>query len=338
MRIAIYGAGASGGHLAVKLARAGHEVSVVARGAHLEAIRAHGLSLHQGPDCWHANVQATDTPSTLAPQDLVFVTVKATALPQVAQDIGALLAPGTPVVFAQNGMPWWYPLGLSSAHPPWPALPHFAWAAGFLRGMQPGQVIGGVLYTANEVIAPGVVRNNSPRQNALEIGSALPGGAARVAAIRALLDSAGIASPAIDDIRSVVWTKLIGNACSSSIAVITGNPQAISSPGPLQQVFLRSVEEGCAVAAAHGHPVAGHIDLARWTAHRSQHKPSLLQDFELGRPMEIAQMIEAPGAFGRSAGVDCPTLEALAALAAQRAIDKGLYRRDPVAQAAPPLP
>lgn len=328
MRIAIYGAGASGGHLAVKLARAGHEVSVVARGAHLEAIRTRGLSLHQGPDCWHANVQATDTPSTLVPQDLVFVTVKATALPQVAPDIGALLKPGTPVVFAQNGMPWWYPLGLSAAHPPWPALPHFGWAADFLRDMRPEQVIGGVLYTANEVVEPGVVRNNSPRHNALEIGAAQPDGAARVAPIRALLESAGITSPVIDDIRSVVWTKLIGNACSSSIAVITGNPQAISSPGPLQQVFLRSVEEGCAVAAAHGHPVADRLHLARWTSHRSQHKPSLLQDFELGRPMEIAQMVEAPSAFGRSAGVDCPTLDALAALAAQRAIDKGLYRRE----------
>lgn len=328
MRIAIYGAGASGGHLAVKLALAGHEVAVIARGAHLEAIRTRGLSLHQGSDCWQAKVQATDTASTLAPQDLVFVTVKATALPQVAQDIGALLKPSTPVVFAQNGMPWWYPLGLSAAHPPWPALPHFGWAAGFLRSMQPRQVIGGVLYTANEVIAPGVVRNNSPRHNALEIGATQPDGADQVAPIRAVLESAGIASPAIDDIRSVVWTKLIGNACSSSIALITGHAKAVSSPGPLQQVFLRSVEEGCAVAAAHGHAVAGRLDLARWTSHRAQHKPSLLQDFELGRPMEIAQMVEAPSAFGRSVGVDCPTLDALAALAAQRAIDKGLYRRE----------
>ncbi len=327
MRIGIYGAGASGGHLAVKLALAGHDVAVIARGAHLEAIRARGLSLHQGPDCWHVSVEATDTPSTITPRDLVFVTVKATALPQVAQDIGALLTPDTPVVFAQNGMPWWYPLGLASAHAPLPDLPHFGWAEAFLRSMRPEQVFGGVPYTANEVVAPGVVRNNSPRHNALEIGSALPGGAARVDDLRALLESAGIKSPAIDDIRSVAWTKLIGNACSSSIAVITGNPRAISNPGPLQEIFLRSIEEGCAVAAVHGHPVAHRIDLARWTAHRSQHKPSLLQDFELGRPMEIAQMVEAPSAFGRSAGVDCPTLDALAALAAQRAIDKGLYRR-----------
>lgn len=329
MRIAIHGAGASGGHLAVKLALAGHTVSVIARGEHLAAIQHQGLTLQQGDHTLHARVVATDRPQELPPQDLVFVTVKATALPAVAASIAPLIAPHTRVVFAQNGMPWWYPLGLPPGHAPLPALPHFALAPAFLAAMQPAQVLGGVLYTANEVVAPGVVRNNSPRHNALEIGAAQPGPApaAGLPALRALLTEAGIASAEVEDIRSVAWAKLVGNACSSSIAVITGNPRAIADPGPLQQVFLHAIEEAFAVARAHGHPVEGRLDLSRWTTHRSQHTPSLLQDFELGRPMEIAEMIEAPAAFGRSAGIACPTLDTLAALAAQRAIDRGLYRR-----------
>jgi 2-dehydropantoate 2-reductase len=327
MRIGIYGAGASGGHLAVRLALAGHAVSVIARGEHLAAIQHQGLALQQGDRILHARVVASDRPQELPTQDLLIVTVKATGLAAVSQAIAPLVGPQTQVVFAQNGMPWWYPLGLPEGGPPLPALPNFGLASAFLAAMQPAQVLGGVLYTANEVVAPGVVRNNSPRHNALEIGPALPGEGGDLPALRATLAEAGIASPEVDDIRSVAWAKLVGNACSSSIAVITGNPRAIAEPGPLQQVFLRAIDEAFAVARAHGHAVEGRLDLSRWTTHRSQHKPSLLQDFELGRPMEIAEMIEAPAAFGRSAGVACPTLDALAALAAQRAIDRGLYRR-----------
>ena len=327
MRIGIHGAGASGGHLAVKLALAGHTVSVIARGEHLAAIQHQGLTLQQGDHTLHTRVVATDRPQELPPQDLVLVTVKATALPAVATSIAPLVAPHTRVVFAQNGMPWWYPLGLPAGRAPLPPLPNFALAPAFLAAMQPGQVLGGILYTANEVVAPGVVRNNSPRHNALEIGPAVPGAGEELPALRSLFAEAGIASPEVDDIRSAAWAKLVGNACSSSIAVITGNPRAIAEPGPLQQVFLRAIDEAFAVARAHGHAVEGRLDLSRWTTHRSQHKPSLLQDFELGRPMEIAEMIEAPAAFGHSAGVACPTLDALAALAAQRAIDRGLYWR-----------
>src|SRR6185312_2555177 len=108
MRICVYGAGAIGGHLAVRLARGGAEISVIARGAHLAAIRENGLTVHAVDGIHRVRVAATDDPATLGAQDAVFVTVKAPALPQVAAGIGPLLKSRTPVAFVMNGIPWWY--------------------------------------------------------------------------------------------------------------------------------------------------------------------------------------------------------------------------------------
>lgn len=325
MRICVYGAGASGGHLAVRLALAGHEVGVVARGANLDAIRRGGLRLLCGTGALHASLAASEEPATFGEQDVVLVTVKATALEAVARGIAPLVGTTTRVVFAQNGMPWWYPLGQGRVTPPLPEIPVFALQSRFLPPLRSSQVFGGVLYTANTLAAPGVVRNDSPQRNAIELGAAAREGEAAVAGLRALFDSAGIASPPVDDIRTAVWSKLIVNACASSIAVATGNPSAISEDARLRAVFERSVAEAIAIASAYGHRPAGPIDLSRWTAQRARHRPSLLQDLESGRPMEVAEMLLAPVAFARAAGLDTPTLDALTGLAARRAIDRGLY-------------
>ena len=171
MKICVYGAGAGGGHLAVKLAAAGNDVSVVARGAHLAAIQKQGLRLISGARVLEAKVKATDDPGGLGPQDLVVVAVKATALGDVASNIGCLLTPATPVVFPQNGIPWWYRDGLPSRYPKPPDIPIFSLADRFLSAMRLEQVVGGVIYSANEINAPGVIKNNSPAYNCLEIGS-----------------------------------------------------------------------------------------------------------------------------------------------------------------------
>ena len=171
MKICIYGAGAGGGHVAVKLAAAGHDVSVVARGAHLAAIQEHGLQLRGGARSLEAKVVATHDPSELGPQDLVVVAVKATALSDVASNVGCLLTPATPVIFPQNGMPWWYRHGLSHQYPAPPDIPIFSLSERFLKSMRLEQVVGGVIYSANEIDAPGVIKNNSPDHNCLEIGS-----------------------------------------------------------------------------------------------------------------------------------------------------------------------
>jgi 2-dehydropantoate 2-reductase len=319
MHIAVFGAGASGGHLAVRLMQEGHQVAVVARGPQLVAIRDHGLVLHQGEQRWACRVHASDDTRQLGAHDLVFVTTKATALGAVADTLKPLVARHTKVVFVQNGMPWWYPLGLASSRVRLPELPVFGLSSKFLRYLQPDQVVAGVLYSANEVQSPGVVVNNSPSRNALVVGSVDSHFESEMGQLRELLVKAHFESPVVDEIRTEVWAKLVLNACASSIAVATGSHTAIADFPEIRETFIRAVEEAGAIARAYGHEIAMKLDLTRWTTQRPRHKPSMLQDLEAGRPMEIAEIIEAPLSFARSAGVPCPTLVALAALAKVRA-------------------
>jgi len=329
MKCCIIGAGATGGFLAVKLGLAGHAVSVVARGAALEAMRQDGIQLEQGGQTYQFRPHAVADGRELGVQDLIFVTTKATALASIAAYLPPLIGPQTRVLFLQNGMTWWYPVGLHACRHALPELREFSLARTFLGLMRPDQIVGGIVYTANAVVRPGLVRNNSPRHNAVEIAAVTAEGSTAVPPIRALLVEAGIGSDPVADLRHALWLKLIGNASASSLCVATGNPAAIVRDPAIQAAFLRMVEEGMAVAAAHGYVLDGQLDLSRWTQHRAAHKPSMLQDYEAGRPMEIEQMILAPVAFARAGGVATPTLDAVTAIVARLATDKGLY--DPAA-------
>jgi 2-dehydropantoate 2-reductase len=322
MEICVYGAGAGGGRLAVKLAVAGHDVSVVARGAHLAAIQKQGLQLISGPRVLEAKVRATDDPGELGRQDLVVVAVKATALSEVTSNIGCLLTPATPVVFPQNGIPWWYRHGLTDKYPTPPDIPIFSLADRFLDSVRVEQVVGGVIYSANEIDAPGVIKNNSPDHNRLEIGSIAGRDSNDVMRIRAVLNEAGIESPTVDDIRKAIWTKLLANMSASTIALVTRNQSSISRKDPaLREIFIRLVGEGLAIAAAHGFTLD--LDAETLLSRLMDHKPSLLQDYEQSRPMEIAEIILAPVAFARARNVPCPTLDVFAALVARMAADHG---------------
>src|SRR6516225_1515161 len=201
MRICIFGAGAVGSHLAVRLARAGHEVACVMRGAHLEAVRANGLRLRVGDEEIHAEVKASDDPASLGAQDIVISTLKATGVASLATGLKPLLGNDTPVVFAQNGIPWWYDIGLPANHPPTPDL-SFLDPGGALRGAIPKQrIIGGVIFSSNEVIEPGVVANLSPERNRLLIGECDDRASERIEKLRTTLSAAAIDSPPVTEIR-----------------------------------------------------------------------------------------------------------------------------------------
>ena len=161
MRICIFGAGAVGSHFAVRLALAGHDVSCVMRGPHLEAVKAKGLKLRVGDAEFSARVQASDDPAALGPQDIVISTLKATGVSSLAMGLQPLLRDDTGIVFAQNGIPWWYDIGLAADHPAPPDLA-FLDPGGRLRGAIPRErIIGGVIFSSNEVVEPGVVANLS---------------------------------------------------------------------------------------------------------------------------------------------------------------------------------
>jgi 2-dehydropantoate 2-reductase len=330
-RICVFGAGAIGGHLAAKLAAAGHAVSVVARGANLAAIKSRGLALREGarPDARTiaGRVRASDRPADLGAQDIVFVTTKATALSSLESGVHFLAGPQTMFVFVQNGIPWWYAQSLSTARPRPPDLSRLDPGGALARAVDPGRVIGGVVYSSNNLVEPGVVVNYSEGRNMLVVGETDDRPSRRIAALRALLSAAELHSPPAADIRQSVWDKLLINF-GSTLCVPLGEPISTVMEDPLlRPVRDRLLAEGRAIAQAHG---ISFDDVPRrpggaQTAGATAHKPSMLQDYELGRPMEVDAILAVPCAFARAAGVDAPTLEALTAITGRLAARKGLY-------------
>jgi 2-dehydropantoate 2-reductase len=324
MKICIYGAGAIGGHLAARLHRAGAEVSIIARGAHLAAIQANGLTVHAVDGEHHAPVKASSHPADLGKQDAVFVTVKAPALPAVAVSITPLLGPDTPVAFVMNGIPWWYFDHLPGPHQG-KSLPRIDPDDVLRRALGPGRTIGGVVYSASAVTSPGVIHVEQPKSRFI-LGE--PDGTLsdRVLTLSGLITRGGISGEATPAIRTEIWNKLISNLAGGTLAVLTGSaPKGVYVEPAVEHAALRMMQEATAIAQALGaDPTTNHAQ--RIGNQRSMdHKPSILQDLELGRPMEIDGMFDAPLALAHQAGVEVPTLELLVALCKLRARTAGLY-------------
>jgi len=240
MRICVFGAGAVGSHFAVRLALAGHDVSCVMRGAHLDAVKANGLTLRVGNGEFKAKVHASSDPAALGRQDAVICTLKATGLPSLAEGLQPLLGEDTAVVFAQNGVPWWYDIGLSPRHPQVPDLA-FLDPGGRLRAAIPKQlIVGGVVFSSNEVVAPGVVANLSPERNRLLIGECDDRQSERVAKLRAALNEASIDSPEVTQIRETIWSKLLTNMSMSVLCLLTGQTaRAVRDDPALAEIVPR---------------------------------------------------------------------------------------------------
>jgi 2-dehydropantoate 2-reductase len=323
MRICIFGAGAVGSHFAVRLALSGHEVSCVMRGPHLDAVKADGLRLRVGDTEFLAKVNASDNPAALGQQDVVISTLKAPGVAALATGLQPLLDDDTPVIFAQNGIPWWYDIGLAKNHPPPPDL-GFLDAGGQLRAaITRERIIGGVIFSSNEIITPGVVANLSPDRNMLLIGECDDRQSARIERLRAALNGASIQSPQVANIREAIWSKLLTNMSMSVLCLLTGQTaRAVRDDPALEGVIPRLLDEANAIAQT-CYPSVKRITRS---GPAPDHKPSILQDFELGRAMEIDALVRAPAAFARAAGLSTPMLDLMAALAIQRARDKGLYQ------------
>ncbi len=324
MRICVYGAGAIGGHLAVRLAKGGATVSVIARGGHLAAIQAHGLTVHAADGVHQARVEATDDPASLGPQDAVLVTVKAPALPEVAAGIPPLLGPDTAVAFVMNGIPWWYFNDLAGPLEG-RSLPRIDPGDALRRALGPGRAIGGVVYSASAVTEPGVIHVEQPNSRVI-LGEPDGSLSDRVRTLAGLITKGGISGEATPSIRSEIWNKLLSNLAGGTLAVLTGAPPKSVYAEPVAVDAARRVmAEAAAIARALGaDPRADHE--ARIDSGRSMdHRPSILQDLDQGRPMEIDGMFDAPLALARLAGVETPTLDLLVALCKVRARGAGLY-------------
>src|SRR5712692_6178777 len=214
MKIVVFGAGAVGGHVAARLAagaaNAGIEVAAVARGAQLAAIAERGITLHIGDEVHSARVHVTDRPETLGVQDVVFVALKSSVLPAAAA-LRSLIGPDTSVIFAMNGIPWWYLCRCPDNGLPPPDLSRLDPGGVLARTIGLERVIGCMINSANEVVEPGVIRNSPGTVNKFTIGEPDGSLSRRLNAISAAFEDAGVATPTTTALRTEIWDKLLRN-------------------------------------------------------------------------------------------------------------------------------
>jgi len=308
MKICVFGAGAIGGFLGARLIRAGLDVTLIARGAHLDAIREKGLHMIEDGETYTVEGRAVGTPLEAGPQDVVFSTVKSHSAYEAAQTMAPMLGPDTVVVTAMNGIPWWYFHGekgrfenhcLESVDPgghQWDAI-------------GPERAIGCVLYPATEIVAPGIIRHMEGTRFIL----GEPGGekSARCKAIAEVLTAAGLKAPISPRIRDDIWIKLWGNLAFNPISVLSGLTlgEIVADDkwrGEVRAVMLEAREVGERLG------VRFRIDVDRrieGSGEIGAHKTSMLQDFEAGREMEIDALVTVIQEIGRLVQVSTPRID-----------------------------
>jgi 2-dehydropantoate 2-reductase len=325
MKVCIYGAGAIGGHLAGRLAKGGAEVSVVARGAHLAALRENGLRVEAADGVMQHRVAASDNPAELGVQDAVLVCTKVPALASVAAGIGPLLGPETSVTFVTNGIPWWY-FDRHGGPRDGDRMPEVDPGDVIRRAVGVERTLGGVIYSACNVAAPGVIEVSS-KTSKLIIGEPSGQRTPRAVNLAGAFKAGGLPCSVSADIRTDVWGKLLNNLSNGPLCLISRRNIRDTFANPVvREAALRVVNEAMAVAAAMGRPVPGQAEDRINLSIDIPHKPSILQDLEAGRPMEIDSLFNAPLRLARECGVATPTLALTVALATHGAIAAGIYQ------------
>lgn len=319
MRIAVYGAGAIGGLIGARLAQvAGIEVGLIARGAQLQAIQAHGLTLLQGGRRTVTHLPASDDPTRLGAQDFVIVALKAHAVAGAVEAMQPLLGPETAVVMAVNGVPWWYFHRLDG---PWKEhrLESVDPGGRIAQAIGPERAIGCVVYPAAELVEPGVVEHLDGDR--LSLGEPSGERSERVRKLAAALIAAGFKAPVKTNIRDEIWVKLWGNLSFNPISALThATLDRIAADPGTRAVARAMMLEARTIGERLG--VRFPIDVDQRIAGAAAvgaHRTSMLQDLERGRPMEIDALVAAVQEMGRLAGVATPTIDAVLALVRLRA-------------------
>jgi len=326
MKVCIYGAGAIGGWIGSGLARAGCSVSVVARGATLQALQLHGLRLNQAGKVTSQAVASSAAPSDLGPQDLVVLAVKAPALPEVARQIAPLLGRDTLVLTAMNGVPWWFLQGfggplagtrLTSVDP-----------EGALALAIPARhIVGCVVHASCSLDEPGQVHHHFG--NKLIIGEPSGEQTQRVQQLAALLEKAGFEAPVSGQIQQDIWFKLWGNMTVNPVSALTGATTDLILGDALVRAFISSVMlEAREIGARMGIHIAQQAeDRHAVTLKLGAFKTSMLQDVEAGKAVELDALVTVVKELGELTAVPTPFTDALLGLARLQARVKGLYPR-----------
>ncbi|MEO5765649.1 MAG: 2-dehydropantoate 2-reductase [Casimicrobiaceae bacterium] len=322
--VCIVGAGAIGGMIGVRVVQAGADVSVVARGATADALRARGWRLLTQGGETTVPVRVVSDPAREPRPDVVVVAVKAPAMASAASIVGALAGPETVVVTAMNGVPWWFFHGLAGAYQDLPLRavdPHGAIAA----AIAPSSIVGSVVHLACTTPEPAVVRHAVG--NRLIVGEPSGASTPRLAALADLLRAAGFDVEVSPKIQADIWYKLWGNMTMNPISAFTGATADRVLDDPLVNRFCLDVmAEAAAIGAAIGCPVAqSGEDRNAVTRRLGAFKTSMLQDVEAGRPVEIDALLSSVREIGAKVGVATPRLDALLGLARLHARTRGLY-------------
>jgi len=326
MKVCIFGAGAIGGHLAGRLAKGGADLSVVARGANLAAMRANGLMVRAADGDMHLHPRLAEDPAALGPQDAVIVCTKVPALGAVARAIAPLLGPDTPVAFVTNGIPWWY-YASHGGPEDGQRVPEADPGDVVWNTIGPARAIGGVIYSACAQPEPGVVQVVSGTSKLL-LGEPDGTRSDRAVALAALFKAGGLPCSVSEKIRVEVWAKLLNNLASGPLCTLNRRTMRDTLADPvLRGAATRLVEEGLAIAHAMGQPVPGGAPERIDMASQIHHKPSILQDLEAGRPMEVDALFQVPLRLARERGVPAPMLALTVALMTQAAEGAGLLPR-----------
>jgi 2-dehydropantoate 2-reductase len=315
VKIVIAGAGAIGGYIGARLARAGADVVLFARGAHLQAMRERGLRVQGADETFEVRPMVTGSLDEVGIADVVFLGVKAHGLPALAPQLGSLLGPDTAVVSTQNGIPWWYfqqhggeleGLSLERVDP----------GGVITRAIEPRRVIGSIAYFSTEIESPGVIRHNEG--NRISFGEPDGSKSERLTRITQALIAAGLRCPITTKIRQEIWVKLLGNVAFNPISALTGGTLVeIATHREASQLVRDVMKETEAVAGRLGIELPISIDQRiAGAAKVGAHKTSMLQDVEAHRPMELEAVVGAVIELGERLGIAMPATRAVYACAA----------------------
>jgi 2-dehydropantoate 2-reductase len=311
MKVCIVGAGAIGGYMAVRIANAGHNVSVIARGPHLAAIKDRGMKLIEENDEFVAeNLTATEFVGELGPMDVVLLALKAHQIVPIVNDMSVLLGPNTVIVTLQNGIPWWYFQNFAGDYAN--RVVETVDPGGLLfNSIDPNRLIGCIAYPATTISKPGVIQHIEG--NRFPVGELSGMKTERVQMVSDLFAESGFKSRIIDDIRSEIWLKLWGNLTFNPISALTHSTLVDICQFPLtRQLAVAMMTEAQTVGERLGAhfriPMEKRIAGAESVG---KHKTSMLQDVEAGKPIEIESMLGAVIELAEVTGVQTPTLRAI---------------------------
>ena len=305
MRFLIAGAGAIGAYIGARMARAGVDVTLFARGPPLRAMQQHGVRVKSAEGDFEARPRITGSLAEVGPVDVVFLAVKAHSLTHLAPQLSPVLAPDTTVVSTQNGVPWWFFQGLGG-----PAegirLERVDPGGVIAAAIEPRRVVGSIVYFSTEIIEPGVVLHTEG--NRISLGEPDGTRSPRSRAIADALIASGLRCPVTTHIRNEIWVKILGNVAFNPISALTRATLVQMVRDPEVAALVRNImEEAAAVAARLGLELPVSIEQRIAGAGKvGEHKTSMLQDLEAGRPLELEAVVGAVVELGERLGLPMP--------------------------------